>query len=181
MSASKQEKMIDAMQEQQAHWMTFASKAMENSMKLVELNMRMAKESIDESSASIQQLLTAKAPDEALKLNSDIMQAKLNRMMSYVNEVNALTSRALTSGLNAQFRDASEKITKLAEGAAQSVLPQNNQQPLDFMLSAFDGASKGYEQWMDASKKIVEAVEHKLVATPTTKAKPAASKKRVHH
>lgn len=183
MSTSNQEKMINAIQEQQARWMTFASKAMENSMKLVELNMRVAKESVDESSASIQQLLTAKAPEEVLKLNSDIMQAKLNRMMSYAKEVNTLTSglnAELSQMTQAQFRDVTEKTAKLAEGA-HSVSPKNNQQPFDFMLSAFGDASKGYGQWMDASKKIVEAVEHKLVANPATKAKPVSSKKRMHH
>ena len=177
---TEQEAMINAIQEQQAHWMTFASKAMENSMKLVELNMRMAKESIDESSASIQQLLTAKAPDKVLKLNSDLMQAKLNRIMSYVNEVNTLTSGTLSSVPNAQFQDAFDKITKSLQGA-QSASPHNNQQPFDFMWSAFGDASKGYGEWMDASKKIVEAVEHNLVVNPATKSKPASSKKRVHH
>jgi phasin family protein len=179
MASNNQDKMINALQEQQAHWVTFASKLMEASMKLVDLNAKMAKESIDDTSNTIQQILKAKAPDEMLKVDAGKMQEKITRMMTYTKEMNAITSAfnaELYQTAQAQLHDSYEKASKLVSGA-QPAASQQNQQPFDFMLSAFGDASKGYEQFLDAGKKLAEAVG-KNVVIPTEK---TSSKKRVHH
>lgn len=179
--SSNQKKMIDALQEQQAHWLTFTSKVMENSLKLFELNARMAKESMEDSSDAMQHLLAAKAPDEVVKLDAKLMQEKLNRMMAYAKEVNAITS-----GLNAelcqmtqsQLHDVYERTGKLT-GGVKSARSEHKQQPFAFMASAFGDASKSYEQWMEAGKKITEAVEHNLADhTLAVTRGPTSSKKK---
>jgi phasin family protein len=174
MSSSKKEKMVNNLQDQQTQWAHFAAKVMENSMKMFELNARMAKESIDETAESVQHLLKAKTPDDVLKLDTEKMQEKLYRMMAYAKEINALTAEFnadLCQMTQTQFHDAS----KLA-GAAAPASSQNTQQPFDYMYSAFGDASKGYEQWMEAGKKIAEAVEHNMTAPAKS-----GSKKRMHH
>lgn len=178
---SNQEKMINAIQEQQAHWVMFASKVMENSMKLFELNMRMSKESIDDSSQSIQHLLQLKAPEEAFALDAEKMQDRLNHMLSYAKEINEITS-GLIAELNAelvdmaqtQFHELVEQSTKQPPKSAG-----NNQQPVDLMLTSIGNMSKGYEQWMNASKQFAEAVEKNLAAhNPTGTSGPAAPTKK---
>ncbi len=162
MSNSDQEKMTQAIQEQQAHWISLASKAMENSMKLFELNMRMAKESFLDSSQSVQQLLAGKGPEEVFAPDAEKMQLKLNRMMSYAKEVNEITA-----GFNAelgymtreQFYEAFLNGNNLAGNKPD--IHDKNQLPLDFMMH-------GYEQWIEAGKKLAGTMEHALVTPKET-------------
>lgn len=189
MASTKQEKMIDAIQEQQAHWLTLASKVMENSMKLFELNARMVKESIGDSSDSFQRLLKGK-PEDVWKVDSEKMQTKMTRMMDYAKEMNAIAAE-FNSDLyqmgQTQYQESYEKASQLVEKArpASASTKNSQQQPFDFVLAAFGDASKGYEQWMDVSRKIADAVEHNLQSptqAPTqASTESAPTRKRVHH
>ena len=52
MSESAQEKMAQVLQDQQAQWTAIGSKLLESSMKLMELNVRVVKQSIEESNGT---------------------------------------------------------------------------------------------------------------------------------
>ncbi|PRC92943.1 TIGR01841 family phasin [Solimicrobium silvestre] len=177
MSASTQEKMIGTIQEQQAQWLAFVAKALESSMKLVELNARMTKQSLDDSSQSLRYLLEVKAPGQIFALDAERIQDKLNRMLSYANEFSAITSAFGTEFsqiAQAQISGSCNNANKLFEGA-QQVTPDTLQKPFDVMFSALGNPQNGYEQWMGAGKKFAEVIGQNLMMTPSESA-PAKRK-----
>lgn len=176
MSESNQEKMISILQEQQAHWMTLTSKVLENSMKLFELNVRMAKESLDDSSNTMQHLFKVKAPEEMFDLDAEKMQDKMNRMLSYAKEMNEITAdlnAELCQMTQSQWHEACAQAAKLVEDV-RPVVPEQNQQPFNLMMSALESASKNYEQWMGMSQKMMGEAERNVAG----KTKPVAAKKK---
>ncbi len=172
MSDSNQEKMAQAFQEQQAQWSAFTAKAMESSMKLFELNLRIARQSIQDVSHSAQQLFAAKSPDQVFSVDQELAQEKLNQIISYANEIGEITS-SFTSGLGqaaqSHLSQTYEKTAKLVE----EVKPQADFQKFFPQLG---DASHGYEQWLEAGKKIAESFTHAL---PAAAAKSAPARKPV--
>jgi len=172
MSDSPQEKLAQAFEEQQAQWRAFTTKALESSMKLFELNLRIARQSMQDVAHSAQQLLTAKSPDQVLSIDQELAQEKLNQIMSYANEIGEITS-SFTSGLGqaaqSNLHQTIEKATKLVE----EVKPQADFQKF---FPQIGDATHGYEQWLEAGKKIAESFAQAVPVTPT---KPAPVKKPV--
>ena len=78
MSESAQEKMARAVQEQQAQWSAFAAKALDSSMKLFELNLKMAKQSLEDTSQSARHVLSVKSPEDIFKVESGTVLCKRN-------------------------------------------------------------------------------------------------------
>lgn len=158
MSDSAQEKMAQAFQDQQLQWSSFASKALESSMKLFELNLKMTRQSLEESASSVRHLLEVKSPEQLFSIDQSQMQEKLNRIMSYANEVGAIASSFTTEisqAAQSQMSGGYEKIAKFADGAAKPVAPT--------AFPDLSNAQHGYEQWLDAGKKMAEAFGHSLV------------------
>lgn len=169
MSESAQEKMAHAFQDQQAQWSAFASKALENSMKLFELNMKMAKQSLEDASQSARHLLVAKKPEEIFALDQELLQDRLNQIMNYANEIGEITSAFATElgqAAQSQMSHTYEKATKLAEDIKQPTSTQK-------FFPQLGELNQGYDQWLDAGKKIVESLGHGLPVKPS---KPAATK-----
>ena len=92
MFESSQEKFTNIIQEQQAQWMAFANKALESSMKMLEVNIRMAKQTLVGSTTSEPDLLTLKNPAEMFSINKNQLPEAYTRMLSYAKEINAITS-----------------------------------------------------------------------------------------
>jgi phasin family protein len=170
MSESAQEKMARALEEQQAQWGAFASKALESSMKLFELNLKMAKQSLEEASQSARHLLSVKSPEQIFTVDQELIQERLNQVMAYASEIGEITS-AFTSDLGkaaqSQFGHSFDKVTKLVEEVKPGV-------PVQKFFPQFGELNQGYDQWLDASKKIVESFGHTL---PVAAVKPAPAKK----
>ncbi len=174
MSESAQEKMAQALQDQQAQWGAFATKALDSSMKLFELNLKVAKQSLEDTSKSVRHLLAVKSPQEMLSVDQDAMQDRLNRTLSYASEISAITS-ALTAEIN---RVAQEQMANGYEKAAKIASDNNQQSPVQKMFPHLGEVSHGYEQWLDAGKKMMEAFGQGMAApgADSAPAKKTASK-----
>jgi len=181
MSDSAQEKMAQALQEQHAQWNSFATKALESSIRLFELNLKMTRQSLEDTSLSVRHLLEAKTPEQLFSVDQKLMQEKLNQVLTYANEIGAITSAFTTEISQAaqnQMAGSVEKVTRYADGAAGSGAQQS-------MFPDLSQAQHGYEQWLDAGKKIVEAFGQNLampgnLVEPVKKAaaKPATTRAR---
>lgn len=174
MSESTNEKMAHAFQEQQAQWSAFSSKALESSIRLFELNLKMAKQSLEEASQSARHRLSAKSPEQIFAVDQSLLQERMNQAMAYASEIGAITA-AFTTELNhaaqSQLGNSYDKVTQLVEEVKKPSAPQP-------FFPQFGELNHGYDQWLDASKKIVEAFGHGLPITPTksTTARPVTTK-----
>ncbi len=163
MARNVQKILINTIQEQQAHWLVFATKAFESSIKLYELNMKMAQESLSDSVQSIQAMSAIKSPDELLICDVDHIQSNLNRTMAYAKSINEVMS-----ALSLEFSQLHQaQWSRLAEvnTLAQTACPpasESMQQPFDLLFDNLKNATNGYRQWMDVGKKIAEVVGHNL-------------------
>jgi len=162
MSESAQEKMAHALQDQQAQWSAFATKALESSMKLFELNLKMAKQSLEDTSQSARHFLAVKSPEEIFKVDQELLQERLNQALSYAGEIGAITSAfttELSQAAQSQLSKTVEKAGKLADEVTQLTAHQS---PAQTLFPTLNDAQHGYDQWIDAGKKIVEAFGHGL-------------------
>jgi len=153
MSESTQEKLTQALQAQQEQWGACATKALESSMKLFELNLKIAKQSLEDTSNSVRHLLAVKSPQDVFSVDQDVMRERLKQTLSYASEISAITS-ALTAEIN---RVAQGQISSGYEKAAKIATEDNQQSPIQKMFPHLGGVNQGYEQWMDAGKKMMEA------------------------
>jgi len=176
MSESAQEKMTHALQEQQAQWMAIGTKLLEGSMKLMELNVRVVKQSLDDSAKSAQHLMAARKPEDVFTVDQEKMQEKLNQALAYANEINAITSE-LTSEFSHSTQEKLSAAVSKANEFVSSINPAAgdfSNKPLEQLFSQFGNSQHGYQQWVEASKKFADSIGVKLPAMP----EPVAEKKR---
>ena len=174
MSDSAQEKMAQLLQEQQAQWGSVVTKALDSSVKLVELNLELTKKSLEESTESVRHMLKVKSPDELFSVDQGLMQERLNQAMNYATQIGAIASEfatAMSEVTQAQLNGNLGKLGTLSEAVKQPPAVQN-------LFPDSAAAQQGYEQWMDAGKKFVEAFGQSF-SVPLNGApvdKPAAAK-----
>ncbi|MET3107564.1 phasin family protein [Oxalobacteraceae bacterium GrIS 2.11] len=174
MSESAQEKMAQAFQNQQAQWSAFANKALDSSMKLFELNLKMAKQSLEDTTHSARHLLSAKSPEELFAFDQELVQGRVHQAMAYASEINAIASaftNEMTHAAQGQFNHSP---------AAQVVEEVNHSLPMQKFFPQMGEMNQGFEHWMDAGKKIAEAFGQSLpiqmpsaMSVPVTRAAPA--------
>jgi phasin family protein len=180
MSESAQEKMTQALQEQQAQWMAIGTKLLESSMKLMELNVRVVKQSLDETAKSTQHLFAAKKPEEVFAIDQGKMQEKLNQALAYANEINSITSELTSEFSQSTQAKLSEAVSKASEFVAHinPAAGDFSNKPLEQLFSQFGNSQHGYQQWVEASKKFADSLGVKLPAAPESVAeKKRAAKK----
>lgn len=176
MSDSAQEKMAHAMQEQHAQWSAFVSKALEGSIRLVELNLKLTRQSLEESTQSMRHLLEVKSPEQLFTVDQKLMQEKLSQVMAYASEVGAIASAFSTEISQAAQSQMSDSYKKVAQFADQGVKPA--------VPNVFpDSMQNGYAHWMDAGKKFAESFGQSLnlpnqSAAPVKAAAPKATASR---
>ncbi|MFI4940651.1 MAG: phasin family protein [Burkholderiales bacterium] len=182
MPATTQNKFAESMQEQlagqQAQCAAFANKAIESSMRLFELNLRVAKESLDEFTLATQQMLSAKSPQELFSLDQGKIRENFNRMLSYAGAVTNITANMqaeLNRATQTQLSNTCNKATKMFEGTVASV-PGNSQNPFEMIQSVMDNAKGGYEQWIATNRKFAEAMGANLNMMEPVKSAPSRSK-----
>ena len=153
MSDSTQEKMAQLLQEQQAQWGGVVTKALDSSMKLVELNLEMTKKSMKESTESVRDLLKVKSPDALFSVDQNLIQERLNQVINYAGQINAIASEfaaELSQVTQAQMTGNMEKLGTLSDAVKPAAASPG-------LFPDASAVQQGYEQWMDASKKMMDA------------------------
>jgi len=164
MPTSAQENIASTMQSQlasqQAQWMAFANLTLESSMKLLELSWQVAKDSLDDSTQTAQQLLAAKTPQELFQIDSEKIRDNFNRMMSYAGAVSTVAAdmqSELRKATQAQFGDTFGKAGGLFGNAVEMPV-EGMQNPFEMMKAAMENVRVGYEQWTSTTKKAAETM-----------------------
>jgi len=153
MSDSAQEKIAQAMQEQQAQWSALATKALDSSIKLVELNLKMTRQSLEESTQTVRDLLSVKSPEQLLTLDQGLLQDRLSQAMQYASQIGAIASEFaadVSQATQNQMAGNMGKINKLSAAVEAPVAIKN-------LFPDAGVAQQGYEQWVEAGKKFVES------------------------
>ena len=139
----------------------FTSKAFESVEKIIDLNMNVAKASLEESTANVQQLLSAKDAQEFLSLSAAQAQPNAEKALSYGRHLAGIVSSTqaeLTKAAEAQIAENNRKVISLVEEISKNA-PAGSENAVAFFKSAVGNASAGYEQLSKTTKQAVEAFE----------------------
>ena len=153
------------------------NKAVESAGKVVDLNISLAKASLEESAVVTKQLLATKDPQELFSLTAAQAQPNAEKALAYGRHlagIAASTQAEFTKAAEAQIAETSRKVVALIEEVSKNA-PAGSENAIAFVKSAIGNANAGYEQLSKTTKQAVEALEANL-NTATSQFSQAAEK-----
>lgn len=140
------------------------NKVFESTEKLIDLNLNVARASLEESAANAQQLLAAKDVQEFFSLGASQAQPNAEKAFAYGRHLFGIVSSAQTEFAKAtesQILENSRKIAALVDEVGKSA-PAGSENAFAILKSALGNANAGYEQLTKTTKQAVEAIEVNL-------------------
>lgn len=162
---------------QVAIFTTLTNKVFESVEKIVDLNMNVAKTSLEESAVTAKQLLSAKDPQEFFTLSTSQAQPNTEKALAYSRHLASIATNAqteFTKAAEAQIAETNRKIIALVDEVSKNA-PAGSENAVAFLKSAIGNASAGYEQMTKTTKQAVDALEANL-DTAVTQFSQAAAK-----
>jgi phasin family protein len=156
---------------------SMATKSFAGMEKIVELNMTVAKTSIEESTATMQQLMSAKDPQSFFAMTASQAQPSAEKALAYARHFAAITSglqNEFTAATEVQIAENNRKVVALVEEVSKNA-PAGSENVVNFMKSAIGNANAGYEQLSKSTKQAVEAMESNI-ANATAQMSHASAK-----
>ncbi|WP_433694095.1 phasin family protein [Herbaspirillum seropedicae] len=138
-----------------------ASKTFEGVEKLVDLNLKAARSTLEESQAAAQKLFAAKDPQEFFALTSAHAQPTLEKSVAYGRHLSGIfssTQAELTKAAEAQIAEVNRKVVALIDEASKNA-PAGTEQAVSVLKSAIGNMSAGYEQFTKNAKQAAEVLE----------------------
>lgn len=149
---------------QQALWAELTKSTFESVKMLVDLNTQMMKDTLADSGAATQQLLSARTPQEFASRVASLGQPNAEKILDYGRHV-----AEITADIQAQVRKAAEAyVVENKEKVAAKVVELSHdtsgdpETVLAMMRSAVEKSSGGYEQWAKATKQVFDAMQANL-------------------
>lgn len=139
----------------------FQAKAFESVSQLIDLNLRAARATLEESTATTQQLLAAKDPRDFLALIASQSEPAAAKAVAYSRNVAGIAAavqadlaKAAEEKAAAHARDAAGLVDQLTKNA-----PPGMEQAVALMKTAITNASASYEQLNKLTKQANETFE----------------------
>lgn len=137
------------------------SKAFESVEKVVDLNLNIAKASLEDSSIAAKQLLSAKDPQEFFSLTAAQAQPTAAKAIAYGRHLAGIATSAqaeFTRAAEEQIAEAGRKVSELVDDVSKNA-PAGSENVIAIVKSAIGNANAGYEQLSKTTKQAVEAME----------------------
>lgn len=161
-----------------------ASKTFEGVEKLVDLNLKAAKSSLEEGQATAQKLFAAKDPQEFFALTSAQAQPTLEKSVAYSRHLSGIfssTQAELTKAAEAQIAEVNRKVVAMIDEVSKNA-PAGSEQAISLLKSTIGNMSAGYEQFTKNAKQAAEVLEANVtnaveqISQASTKVARAAKK-----
>lgn len=140
---------------------SLTSKAFESVEKVVDLNLNVAKASLEDSSIAARQLLTAKDPQEFFSLSAAQAQPTAAKAIAYGRHLAGIATSAqaeFTRAAEEQIAETGRKMSALVEDVSKNA-PAGSENVIAIVKSAIGNANAGYEQFSKSTKQAVEVME----------------------
>ncbi len=140
------------------------SKAFESWEKVVDLNLNVAKASLEDSSITARQLLTAKDPQEFFSMSAAQAQPTAAKAIAYGRHLAGIATSAqaeFTRTAEEQIAEAGRKVSALVDDVSKNA-PAGSENVIAIVKSAIGNANAGYEQFSKTTKQAVEVMEANL-------------------
>ena len=132
--------------------------------KLVELNLQVARASLDESAAHARALLAVKDPQELIALQSGVLQPAAEKATAYgrqVYEIVSSTQAEITKLIEAQVATSQQKFQGLVETALKDA-PAGSENVTAFLKQAMSASTTAIESAQKAAKQAASIAEANL-------------------
>jgi phasin family protein len=139
----------------------FANKTFEGVEKLVDLNLKATRSSLEESREAAQKLLTAKDVQEFFSLSSSQAQPTVEKSLAYGRHLAGIfssTQAELTKTAEAQLAEVNRKVISIIDEAAKNA-PAGSENAISLVKSTIGNFNAGYEQFAKGAKQAAEALE----------------------
>lgn len=154
------------------------SKTFESVEKLIDLNLSVAKSSLEESNAAVKQILNAKDAQEWLSLSTAHLQPSAEKAFAYGRQLVDIASGVqaeITKTAETQVAENSRKLIELVEDMTKNA-PPGSENAVTFLKSLVGNVNLGYEQLSKTGKQAVETLEANLNAAVSQFVQPAVAK-----
>lgn len=144
-----------------AMFSSLTAKAFEGMEKLVELNITAAKATLEESTQTAKQLLSAKNPQEFFTMSAAQAQPTAEKAMSYSRQVAAIASGAqqeFTRAAEEQIAETGRKVLTLVDEVSRNA-PAGTENAVAAFKAGINNASAGYEQFTKTAKQAAQTIE----------------------
>ena len=162
---------------------SLTNKAFEGVEKFVDLNLTAAKASLEETSATTKQLLSAKDPQEFFSLAAAQAQPSAEKTLAYGRHLATIASSTgaeFSKAAETQIAETNRKVISLVDEVSKNA-PAGSENAVALFKSAIGNANAGYEQFTKTAKQAVESFETNVSAAvnqcSTAAAKAAPAKK----
>lgn len=158
------------------------NKAFEGVEKLVELNLQVAKTSLDEAAKTTSSALSVKDAQELLALQASLLQPSAEKAAAYsrhVYDIVSGTNAEVTKVAEEQIADAQKAMLSMVDTAVKNA-PAGTENAVALVKSAVAAANNAFESVQKATKQAAEVAEANFQAVTDTavKASKTAAKAR---
>ena len=150
-------------------------KAFEGVEKLMELNLQVAKTSLNELAETTQAALSVKDAQELLALQAGLLQPAAEKAASYsrhLYDIMAGTNAEVTKVAEHTLADTQKKVLAVVDTAVKNA-PAGTENAVAVMKSAMAAANNAYESVHKAAKQASEVAEANFQAMTQTAVKAA--------
>lgn len=154
----------EQLEARQALWAELTKSTFENVRMLVDLNMQMMRDTLADSSAVTQQLLSARTPQEFVSRSAALGQPNAEKILDYgrhVAEITASIQEQVRKAAQAQLAENKEKLTAKVVKLAHDT-PGDSEAVQAMMRSAVEKGRGGYEQWAKTTQQVFDAMQANL-------------------
>lgn len=154
------------MEAQIALFNTLTGKVVESVEKAIELNMNATKSVLDNASSTVQQMLAAKDPQQAMAVAADQVQPAAERALAYgrhVATVVSTTQAEFTRTMETQLAENSRQVNQLVDDLVKAA-PAGTENMMAMIKTALNNANAGYEQLNKTSKQAAATIQSNVEA-----------------
>ncbi|MCM5680396.1 TIGR01841 family phasin [Schlegelella sp. S2-27] len=156
-----------------------SQKAFEGVEKLVELNVQVAKASLDEAAEHAQAVMSVKDAQELLALQAALLQPNAEKAAAYsrhVYDIAAATNAEVGRVAEAQLAEVQRKFMAVVDTAVKNA-PAGSENAVALVKSAVAAANNAFESVHKAAKQAADVAEANFQAVTNTAVKAAQSAK----
>lgn len=158
---------------------TLSGQALDSVEQFAALQLQTVKSTLAESAESIQAVLSAKTPDEVLKLQAAALQAAPQKVLAYgrqVAELSAAVSSAPRAAFEAKMAEAQAKFVEAVESSLKNA--PGSEHAVAMVKSAVDAGNKAFEGFQQAGKQVGDALSANIDTLADTAVKAAPKRAR---
>jgi len=156
-------------------------KAFEGVEKVMELNLQVAKTSMEEASEHAKALLSVKDAQELIALHAAMLQPSAEKAAAYgrhLYDIASSTSAEVSKMAESQVSEAQKKFVSVVDNAVKNA-PAGTENAVVLVKSAVAAANNAFDSLQKASKQAADVAEANFTAMTNTavKASQAATSK----